>query len=240
MITRHPKNILIADDSAFFREKMSDMLLDAGHTVELAEDGDSVVERLENGQTGIDALLLDLRMPQMNGFKVLEWLRENDLAKLPTVCVSGIDDSRETARIIMALWGKRLIPKSAPDAQLISVLNNTIFGFPEKERAFAELPTQCMLGINQLRASILNISEEGAFLRGMPERLKDGTSLRLKFMLIGKKPVTIFPSAEVQWSTDTMSPKNRFSGHGIKFKYLTPGERNLIKDFTRNSSSTAA
>ena len=44
MITKNSKNILIADDSVFFRTKLSDILVEAGHKVRFAKDGRALGE----------------------------------------------------------------------------------------------------------------------------------------------------------------------------------------------------
>jgi len=65
--------ILIVDDDSALREGMAETLLDLGHTPEQAADGATALERVARG--GIDAVLLDLRMPGMDGIEVLRRLR---------------------------------------------------------------------------------------------------------------------------------------------------------------------
>ena len=61
--------ILIIDDSAVMRNLMSDFLSDAGHLVDLAEDGDVGLRKaLENDY---DICICDMHMPKLNGYDVL-------------------------------------------------------------------------------------------------------------------------------------------------------------------------
>ena len=66
--------VLIVDDDAALREGIAETLGDLGHVAEQAENGARALARLARG--GIDAVLLDLRMPGMDGLAVLKALRE--------------------------------------------------------------------------------------------------------------------------------------------------------------------
>ena len=65
-------HILIVDDDAGLRASLSEALADLGHAAEEAPDGKAGLTRIRRG--GIDAVLLDLRMPQMDGLAVLRAL----------------------------------------------------------------------------------------------------------------------------------------------------------------------
>jgi DNA-binding NtrC family response regulator len=65
--------ILIVDDDTALREGLAETLTDLGHRPEQAPDGAAALARLARG--GIDAVLLDLRMPGMDGIEVLRRLR---------------------------------------------------------------------------------------------------------------------------------------------------------------------
>ena len=65
--------ILIVDDDAALRESIAETLGDLGHAAAEAPDGAAALARVARG--GIDAVLLDLRMPGMDGMEVLRRLR---------------------------------------------------------------------------------------------------------------------------------------------------------------------
>jgi DNA-binding NtrC family response regulator len=80
--------ILVADDEAAIRQSVGNILRYEDYEVEEAEDGPSALARLARG--GIDALLLDVKMPGLDGFEVMERM-EADGVDVPVVVVSGHD-----------------------------------------------------------------------------------------------------------------------------------------------------
>ncbi|XVV13159.1 response regulator [Actinoplanes sp. CA-131856] len=86
--------VLIADDDADHLELMSLALERAGHTVIRAPDAESAMSVLRGG--GVDAALLDVRMPGESGIELCERLRrEPATAFLPIMVVSAdVNDQR--------------------------------------------------------------------------------------------------------------------------------------------------
>ena len=65
------QKILVVDDSEINRELLHDVLKD-DYLVEMAEDGESALHHMESSFETLSALLLDLNMPKVNGFAVLD------------------------------------------------------------------------------------------------------------------------------------------------------------------------
>lgn len=80
--------VLIVDDSSALREMVSGLLTDAGMTIMEAKDGAEAQQTLE-GETP-DLVILDIVMPQMNGYELCRWIKNNPSTKhLPVViCTS--------------------------------------------------------------------------------------------------------------------------------------------------------
>ncbi len=68
--------ILIVDDDEELRDSMAETLADLGHQPEHAADGEAALRRIARG--GIDAVLLDLRMPGLDGLEVLRRIRAQE------------------------------------------------------------------------------------------------------------------------------------------------------------------
>ena len=69
----HPARILIVDDDATFRMTTGELLAADGHDIDTAADGQQAVERLRDRE--FDLLLVDLRMPGIDGLGLVEALR---------------------------------------------------------------------------------------------------------------------------------------------------------------------
>jgi len=70
--------ILTIDDSRMVRHMIRTILLEQGHDVDEAENGEAALEKIENNQT-FDALLLDWEMPKMDGITFLKHVRTNNI-----------------------------------------------------------------------------------------------------------------------------------------------------------------
>lgn len=89
--------ILVVDDSNIVRNFVSKIFNNTYH-VAIAEDGKEALEIIKANQDGqnIKAILLDLNMPNVDGFEVLDYMKENNLLqKMPVSIISG-DDKKET------------------------------------------------------------------------------------------------------------------------------------------------
>jgi adenylate cyclase len=91
--------LLLVDDDEGNREMLSRRLLRLGHQVTTAVNGREALELL--GGTPFDLLLLDIEMPEMNGYQVLEALHADPLLRrVPVIVLSASDDAPGVARCI--------------------------------------------------------------------------------------------------------------------------------------------
>ena len=77
-----PGTILVLDDDRLNRMMLTRFLTQAGHTVITADHGRQGIELMH--AQAFDVVLLDVRMPEMDGFAVLEYI----MGDRPTVCPS--------------------------------------------------------------------------------------------------------------------------------------------------------
>lgn len=81
--------ILIVDDAYINRELLKEILRDDYDVLE-AENGKEALEVIEKEKGNINAVLLDLIMPVMDGFEVLEHMQSKKiLDKIPVIVISG-------------------------------------------------------------------------------------------------------------------------------------------------------
>jgi CheY-like chemotaxis protein len=99
MADRHSgARVLVVDDDAEIADTMAEVLSFEGYSVAVARDGIDALTRIP--QFDPDVILLDLMMPRMSGFEVLERLRE-DQRSTPVVVVSA-NQGREASELKVA------------------------------------------------------------------------------------------------------------------------------------------
>ena len=82
------KKVLIIDDSEIDRSILKN-ILDPDYDVIEAENGFKGIEILLARRRVIDGVLLDLHMPILDGFHVLELMKENGLADIPVIIITS-------------------------------------------------------------------------------------------------------------------------------------------------------
>jgi two-component system, NtrC family, response regulator HydG len=112
--------ILIADDDPDFVESMRELLAQNGHVVYVARDGREALDRLASN--GIDVLVLDLRMPIINGLEVyLEMERRG--RQLPTILVTAYAHEEAAAMdMFRALPMTGILTKPFDPARLLEAI----------------------------------------------------------------------------------------------------------------------
>ena len=94
----HHHNVLLVDDHDASRVGLTDILRNAGFFVISAWAGEDALRHLREGFRPC-VMLLDLRMPGMNGWQLWDSMRANpELATIPVVIVSADVDQRERAQ----------------------------------------------------------------------------------------------------------------------------------------------
>ncbi len=95
--SRHGATVLVAEDDADLRGVLTASLTRNGHRVLQARDGAEALAAIE--REPVDLLVLDLMMPNIDGYEVLARLRSNDRdARIPVIVVSGADRSSSELR----------------------------------------------------------------------------------------------------------------------------------------------
>jgi adenylate cyclase len=92
-------DLLVVDDNRVNRLLLGRALEQLGHTVTFAENGREALEALRQRQ--VDLVLLDIEMPEMDGYQVLEALAADPrLRDLPVVMMSSVEEVDSVARCI--------------------------------------------------------------------------------------------------------------------------------------------
>ena len=91
--------LLVVDDNKVNRILLSRGLEGDGHTVETAENGRQAIDKLRTGS--FDLVLLDIEMPEMNGYQVLEYCLQNDeLRNIPIIMTSSLEEIASVVKCV--------------------------------------------------------------------------------------------------------------------------------------------
>ncbi len=108
-MTGQNDRILIVDDNRMNRVKLSYSLAQQGYSAKEAENGRQALEMIEAGE--FDLVLLDIVMPEMDGFQVLEQLKAHPAWRdIPVIIISALDDMDNTVKGI-AMGAEDYLPK---------------------------------------------------------------------------------------------------------------------------------
>lgn len=141
------RRYLIVDDNVAFAENLAEIIVDAGGAEAVVVDaGEKALARVQ--QERFDALVSDMRMPEMNGAELVHLIRRAD-PELPAVVVTAYtaDNELEAARRegLMAV-----LPKPVPVARLLELVGrarrNGIVALVEDDAALADNLTEALRG----------------------------------------------------------------------------------------------
>ncbi|MEM6254309.1 MAG: response regulator [Cyanobacteria bacterium P01_D01_bin.156] len=118
--------VLIVDDSSTLREMISGLLIKAGMTVLEAEDGEKAKEMIAS--TPPDLVVLDIVMPNMNGYELCRWVKGNTSTKdVPVVICSSKNEDFDR------YWGMKqgadaYIAKPFRPAEMVETVKHLLRG----------------------------------------------------------------------------------------------------------------
>ncbi len=90
--------ILVVDDNETNRDLLSRQIEAQGYQVAVAANGQQALQMIQTGQ--YDLILLDIIMPEMNGYEVLKWLRNSPWRHIPVIMISALDEIDSVVKCI--------------------------------------------------------------------------------------------------------------------------------------------
>lgn len=120
------KAILVVDDSNIIRNFIKKIFNDT-YEVIVANDGKEALDAIAlNPNSNIVGMLLDLNMPNVNGFEVLKYFETNDLfSKIPVSIVTG-DDYKETVERVFSYPVVDILTKPFNERDIKRIVEKTI------------------------------------------------------------------------------------------------------------------
>ncbi len=128
------RNVLLVEDSAFFRNLLMPMLTLAGYRVVVAEHGEAAIELCKE-KNSFDIIVSDIEMPGLSGFDLVRMLRSDEgMGEMPIIALSSHANARDIERGLDAGFTD-YVTKLDPKALLAALSRVASAGFAHKELA---------------------------------------------------------------------------------------------------------
>jgi CheY-like chemotaxis protein len=220
------KTVVVADDTAFVRDRFRTALENAGHKAIAVKSAAELLARIRADLIAIDLVVLDLRLPHAPGVDLVRSIRKLDDGKLPILIFSGTIASAEEVKELAALGVAGYVNEYSAVQHILPSLAPHLFpdnfnrrGSP---RVVLGIPIQYRFGNTIAAALTLNLSHGGIAIR-TTSPLEGSAKIRVRFRMPGSKK-DIDAEGRVAWS-------DRRVGRGIQFETVDPANQTIIDNF---------
>jgi len=214
--------LLIVDDDLTNLELMAEVFTSLKAEVRPVSDSADAVGMVN--QERFDGIVLDLEMPNLNGFDLARLVRKSSRNKsTPIIIVTGRDE-RQTMQEAFAIGATFFLQKPV-DRQKLSILFRTVSGgMLENRRKCTRVPLQteviCIVGSRTVRGMTWNLSQGGMQLEANDLQSGDRVRLSLRLPVSG---VSIDATGTVAWAKEKRQ--------GIQFATLSTSAQQSIRDY---------
>jgi uncharacterized protein (TIGR02266 family) len=220
------KTVLVADDTAFVRDRFKAALEQAGHRVVPIKSAAELLARIKADLDDIDLLVLDIRLSNSNGTALVSAVRKLDDGRLPILVFSGTIGSAEEVRVLAGMGVAGYINEySAVQHILPSIAPHLFpdnFNRRSSPRMILGIPVQYRVGTTIAAALTLNLSHGGLAIR-TTSPLEPATRMRIRFRLPGAT-TDVDAEGRVAWS-------HKRVGMGIQFEMVDAAAQAQIDNF---------
>src|SRR5688500_4137641 len=220
------KTVLVADDTAFVRDRFRTALETAGHRACSAKSAAELLARVRADLGHIDLIVLDLRLPHAPGVDLVRSIRKRDDGKLPILIFSGTIANADEVRELAALGVAGYVNEYSAVQHILPSLAPHLFpdnfnrrGSP---RVVLGIPVAYRFGNTIAAALTVNLSKGGLAIRTMSP-LESGAKVRARFRLPGSK-VDVEADSRIAWS-------DRRVGMGLQFEKVESADQAAIDEF---------
>ncbi|UJR83710.1 PAS domain S-box protein [Sandaracinus amylolyticus] len=165
--------VLVAEDNELNVALLQELLGRRGHLVEVAGDGRTALELATRDDTSYDVMLLDLHMPELDGFGVVRAIREHEQGTkkhLPIIALTARSSNRDREKALAAGMDDFLSKPIEVEALWTAIDRATASLTPRKHRPSRLLDARAILRTCGGDAAILEKLGE-VFRRSVPEHV---------------------------------------------------------------------
>jgi uncharacterized protein (TIGR02266 family) len=220
------KTVIVADDTAFVRDRFATALLGAGHMALTVKSAAELLARVRGDLERIDLIVLDLRLPHSGGVEMVRSIRKLDQGRVPILVFSGTIASAEEVRDLASLGVSGYINEYSAVQHILPSLAPHLypdnFNRRGSPRVVLGIPVAYRFGNTIAAALTLNLSKGGVAIRTMSP-LQSGSKVRVRFRLPGSKR-DVEAESRVSWS-------DRRVGMGLQFEKVEAPDQAAIDEF---------
>lgn len=228
---RYSGNLLVVDDDAMNREMLARRLQRSGFNITTAENGRVALDLLK--QQAFDLVLLDIIMPELNGFHTLEFIKADPkLRHLPVIMLTALDEVDSTVRCIEA-GAEDYVPKPFNTIILHARINASLEKkrLRDQEQAYlselqAERAKSDRLLLNVLPTVIADRLKQGE--RTIVDSFREATVVFADIVGFTSFSANIAPSRTVQLLNDLFSGFDKLAETYELEKIKTIGDSYMV------------
>jgi len=220
------KTVVIADDTAFVRDRFRSAVEAAGHRALAVKSAAELLARVRADLDHVDLIVLDLRLPHAPGVELVRSIRKLDEGRVPILVFSGTIASALEVRELAALGIAGYVNEYSATQHILPSLAPHLFpdNFNRRSspRVVLGIPVQYRFGNTIAAALTLNLGRGGIAIR-TTSPLDAGSLVRVRFRLPGAK-TDVSAEGRVAWS-------DRRVGMGIQFETVEPAHQAIVDGF---------
>jgi uncharacterized protein (TIGR02266 family) len=220
------KTVIVADDTAFVRDRFRAALESAGHRALAVGTAADLLARVRHDAASIDLIVLDLRLPHVSGVALVRAIRQLDRGRVPVLVFSGTIANAAEVRELAALGVAGYVNEYSAVPHIMPSLAPHLFpdSFNRRTspRVTLGIPVQYRFGNTIAAALTLNVSHGGVAIR-TTSPLDSGSKIRVRFRIPGGKR-DVEAEGRVAWSDGRV-------GMGVQFEKVEPSDQAVIDNF---------
>ncbi|HEY1913773.1 MAG TPA: response regulator [Vicinamibacterales bacterium] len=220
------KTVIIADDTAFVRDRFRTAVENAGHKAITVKSAAELLARVQADLEQVDLIVLDLRLPHTPGVELVRAIRKLDDGRLPVLVFSGTIASADEVRDLAALGVAGYVNEYSAVQHILPSLAPHLFpdNFNRRSspRVVLGIPIQYRFGNTIAAALTLNLSHGGIAIR-TTSPLESGVKIKVRFRMPGSRR-DLDAGGHIAWS-------DRRVGMGVQFEAVEPESQTIIDNF---------
>jgi len=223
------KTVIVADDTAFVRDRFTSALQAAGHRASAVAGSPELLARVRGESHTIDLVVVDLRLPPVQGATLVRALRAIEGFQAPIVVFSGTIANADEVRELSVLGVAGYVNEYSAVQHIVPALSPHLFPNEYNRRSSPRVVVGLSVAYrvaNTIAAALTrNISRGGLAVR-TTSPLDAGVAVKARFRLPGAIR-DIDTDAIVAWS-------DRRAGMGLRFTRISEADQTAIDDFVRS------